>query len=157
MTATSRPKQVIQRLIDTVSKNGNLLLSIPVRGNGTLDDKEEKVLAGMADWMAGQRAKRSLHHAPGASMAKVRCSSPTPSSTRAWPANWVTRDIRFTTKDSALYALGMDWPTNGYMTLYSLAEGSPQRKGSVERVELLGSGETAQVRARSGRSDGEIA
>ena len=45
------PKQVIQRLVDVVSKNGNLLLNIPVRGNGTIDDKEEAVLDGIAAWM----------------------------------------------------------------------------------------------------------
>ena len=42
---------VIRMLIDVVSKNGNLLLSIPVRGNGTIDDKERKVLADIKAWM----------------------------------------------------------------------------------------------------------
>ena len=37
-------KQVIQRLADVVSKNGNLLLNIPVRGDGTIDDKEEAIV-----------------------------------------------------------------------------------------------------------------
>ena len=49
--AYKTPKQVIQRLVDVVSKNGNLLLNIPVRGNGTIDDKEEAVLDGITDWM----------------------------------------------------------------------------------------------------------
>ena len=39
-------------LIDIVSKNGNLMLSIPVRGEGTIDDDEVKVLEGLAAWMA---------------------------------------------------------------------------------------------------------
>lgn len=44
-------KEVIQMLIDIVSKNGNLLLNIPVRGDGTIDDKEIAVLEGIAGWM----------------------------------------------------------------------------------------------------------
>jgi alpha-L-fucosidase len=50
-------------------------------------------------------------------------------------------DIRFTTKAGALYALALAWPDSGYMSLRSMAEGSPHRKGHVERVELLGHGE----------------
>ena len=53
-TATSRAKQVIQRLADVVSKNGNLLLNIPVRGDGTIDDKEEAILDGIAAWIRRQ-------------------------------------------------------------------------------------------------------
>ena len=45
-------RDVIQRLIDVVSKNGCLMVSIPQRGDGTIDDKEEKVLEGMAGWIA---------------------------------------------------------------------------------------------------------
>lgn len=42
---------MIKMLVDVVSKNGNLLLSVPLRGNGSLDDKEMKVLEGIAAWM----------------------------------------------------------------------------------------------------------
>src|SRR3546814_7316677 len=44
-------EQVIQRLCDVVSKNGNLLLSIPVRGDGTIDSEEEKIVGGITRWM----------------------------------------------------------------------------------------------------------
>jgi len=43
-------KNVIQRLADTVSKNGNLLLNIPVRSDGTIDEKEEKIVDEIAHW-----------------------------------------------------------------------------------------------------------
>src|SRR5664279_3124631 len=44
-------KTVVHTLIDVVSKNGNLLLNIPVRGDGTIDNDERKVVAGITDWM----------------------------------------------------------------------------------------------------------
>ena len=44
-------RTVIQTLADVVSKNGNLLLSVPVRGDGTIDDEEVKIVEGIADWM----------------------------------------------------------------------------------------------------------
>ncbi|MBR4757396.1 MAG: alpha-L-fucosidase, partial [Bacteroidaceae bacterium] len=43
--------QVIRMLVDIVSKNGNLLLSIPVRGNGSLDNNELNIIAGIKAWM----------------------------------------------------------------------------------------------------------
>ncbi len=44
-------KTVIHMLVDIVSKNGNLLLNVPVRGDGSIDDKEVRVLEGIAAWM----------------------------------------------------------------------------------------------------------
>ena len=38
-------------LIDIVSKNGNLMLSVPVRGDGTIDEHEVTFLEGLANWM----------------------------------------------------------------------------------------------------------
>jgi alpha-L-fucosidase len=45
-------KQVVQMLIDIVSKNGNLMLNIPLRGNGTIDEDEHKVLEDLTAWIA---------------------------------------------------------------------------------------------------------
>ncbi len=133
-------KSVVQRLIDVVSKNGNLLLSIPVRGNGEIDDKEEKILAELTAWM--------------------KVNDEAIFATRPWDifgegpfkvveghlnegdaSSFTFEDIRFTTKAGALYALGMEWPTSGFMTIRSMQDGSALRRGAVERVELLGHGE----------------
>ncbi|MBW8734367.1 MAG: alpha-L-fucosidase [Asticcacaulis sp.] len=133
-------KEVVQRLIDTVSKNGTLLLSIPVRSNGEIDDKEEKVLADMAAWMAvngdavfgtrpwdiyGEGPTRFVEGMQNEQLAK----------------GFTHEDIRFTTKSGVLYALPTEWPNAPFVTITAMAEGSPQRKGQVERVELLGYGQ----------------
>src|SRR5208337_2389669 len=46
------PATVIQMLVDIVSKNGNLLLNVPLRSDGTPDDDEVKCLEGIAQWTA---------------------------------------------------------------------------------------------------------
>jgi alpha-L-fucosidase len=43
--------EVIHRLCDIVSKNGNLLLSIPVRGDGTIDSEERRIVEEIGAWM----------------------------------------------------------------------------------------------------------
>lgn len=45
-------KTVLRILADVVSKNGNLLLSIPIRGDGSIDEKERAVCEDIAAWMA---------------------------------------------------------------------------------------------------------
>lgn len=45
------PKYVIDELIDIVSKNGNLLLNVPPRADGTLDDKAILLLKEIGKWL----------------------------------------------------------------------------------------------------------
>ncbi len=42
---------IASMLTDIVSKNGNLMLNIPLRGDGSIDDKEEAFIAGFTAWM----------------------------------------------------------------------------------------------------------
>lgn len=42
---------IVKLLVDIVSKNGNLLLSVPLRADGTFDEKEEKILNEFGNWM----------------------------------------------------------------------------------------------------------
>lgn len=126
-------KQVIQRLVDTVSKNGCLLLSIPMRGDGSIDEKEERVLADMAAWMAvnGEAIFESRPwRVYGEGPTKLAEGMFGESSAKPFEAT----DIRYTTKRGTLYALPLDWPA-GELRLTRLGVDTP---GEVRRVELLG-------------------
>ena len=131
---------VVQRLCDTVSKNGNLLLSVPVRGDGTIDADEEHVLDDLAAWFAvngpavyGTRPWAIYGEGP------TRVGGVMFGEERAAP--FTADDVRFTTRDGMLYALLLGWPDRGAITLRALAEGSPHAPGAaVERVELVAGG-----------------
>ena len=134
-------KQVVQRLLDVVSKNGNLLLSIPQRGDGSIDDEEEKVLDGMARWMAvnneaihGSRPWHRYGEGPARTGEGMHNENET---------SFSTADIRFTTRGGALYAAVMDWP-EAPVTIAALAG------VAVERVTLLGGGSLAFQRSDAG-------
>jgi alpha-L-fucosidase len=133
--AYKTPKQVIQRLVDVVSKNGNLLLNIPVRGNGTIDDKEEAVLDGITAWMRvngeaiyGTRPWRVFGEGP--------TKLPTGQMAEDQAKPFTAADIRFTRKGDTLYAIALDWPERGWVVSSLGADVS--RGAVIERVELLG-------------------
>lgn len=129
------PKQVIQRLADVVSKNGNLLLNIPVRRDGTIDDKEEAFLDQVAGWtqrygeaIFGSRPWRIFGEGPTRPPAGMLNEN------QAKP--FTALDFRFTRKGDALYAIFMDWP-RGEAAIRTLGE--RELPGAmIEKVELLG-------------------
>ncbi|MAX00054.1 MAG: alpha-L-fucosidase [Sphingomonas sp.] len=130
-------EQVMQRLADVVSKNGNLLLSIPQPGDGSIDSEEEKILDRMTDWMAinGEAifASRPWHRfGEGPTTLKTGMQN------EAEQKPFTAEDIRFTTKGETLYAILLGWP-RGETIIKSLgARALAGRR--VERVTLLGGG-----------------
>ncbi len=134
------PDQVVKMLVDIVSKNGNLLLNIPVRGDGTIDPDEEAFLHEMAAWM-------SVNSEAIYGTRPWTLSGEGPTKTKAGSFNeggderLTALDFRFTTKGSTLYATAMDWPTSGTLTVKTLAAGAPGLVGKIKTVSLLGAPE----------------
>jgi alpha-L-fucosidase len=138
-------------LCDVVSKNGNLLLSIPIKGNGEIDADERQFLKDLAAWMAphaegifGSRPWTRFGEGPvnngGGMLTETRNAAYTPA------------DIRFTTNKGALYAWLLHPAEDGKVTIRALAADS-QATIQVERVELLGqNGAIAFVRDAAGLS-----
>jgi alpha-L-fucosidase len=126
---------VIHMLVDIVSKNGNLLINVVQRPDGSLDPEAEQILAQMADWIAingeGIYGTRPwLIHGEG----PVRVKGGNFREDFAYTA----KDIRFTTKgDNTLYAFVMGWPAEGQVTIRSLAK-LPGVTGKITDVTLLG-------------------
>jgi alpha-L-fucosidase len=134
-------KMVIQMLADIVSKNGNLLLNVPVRGDGTIDDKEVKVVQGIADWMAvnrecifGTQPWRVFGEGPASAGAKLRAQGFNEGKGKPYTAE----DVRFTQKGQILYAIVLGAPTNG-VSIKSLGT-SVAPDVSIKEVQLLGGG-----------------
>ena len=122
-------KQVIAMLADIVSKNGNLLLNVPIRHDGTIDADEEKVLADMAAWMSingeaiyGTRPWKVFGEGPERKSGKHF-------SEKIF-AQMTARDIRFTTKGSVLYAIAMGFPEDGKLVIHSLTTAA----GKIETI-----------------------
>jgi len=134
---------VLQMLADIVSKNGNLLLSIPVRGDGTIDGDELKIVQDIAAWMDvnrecifGTRPWQICGEGPALeNLAALNERRPGGGQAQVFTA----QDIRFTTKGDILYAIIMVWPGDHAVTIKSLGAGAPLQNGrKLTAVSLLG-------------------
>ena len=136
-------EQVIRMLVDIVSKNGNLLLSIPVRGNGTIDNNEKRIVAGIKAWMDingesifGTRPWKVYGEGP-------LFDSANPLNAQGFNEgiNYSAEDVRYVERNDTLYATIMRWPSRADFTFESLGKISPYYSGLVKSVRLLGYGE----------------
>ncbi len=139
-------RTVIQMLVDIVSKNGNLLLNVPVRADGTIDEKEEAVVAGITDWMDvnkecifGTRPWKIFGEGPASAGAPITAQGFNEGKGKPF----TTADVRFTARGDTLYAIVLGWPTNA-VSIQSLGESAKLLDKPVDHVELLGSSETIQ-------------
>ncbi|GAC1384519.1 MAG: alpha-L-fucosidase [Herpetosiphon sp.] len=131
------PRHVLEMLVDIVSKNGNLLLNIPQRPDGTLDDECTDLLQQMAVWMEpngegifGSRPWHTAGEGPSVVKATHRFDESA--------VTWSTEDFRFMQKGNKVYAYQMRWPDDERAVIRSLAAG---RSKQVTNVHLLGHGD----------------
>ncbi len=146
--------QVIKMLADVVSKNGNLLLSIPLRGDGTFDDKEEKIIAGIGEWMQvnGEAiySTRPWHKFGEGPIAESVIKINAQGFNEGAYTKATSEEIRFTQTPKHLYAISLAWPEDGMIKVKSLAAGSSLHKRKIKSVELLGYGKVKFTRDGEG-------
>jgi alpha-L-fucosidase len=131
--------QVVRMLVDIVSKNGNLLLSVPVRGNGEIDEDEVKFLQGMAAWMdvnaeAIFATRPWKIYGEGPSTQEKAESGQFGGARDVRRAPYTAEDIRFTAKGSTVYATLLAWPQDRKANVKAFG----QTTHPVAAVSLLG-------------------
>ncbi|HVL24764.1 MAG TPA: alpha-L-fucosidase [Thermomicrobiales bacterium] len=83
------PEMLIQLLVDSVSKGGNVLLNVGPTGRGEFDPRARATLAALGEWM--RQHGRSIYGAT----ASEECAPP---------------DCRFTQRGNRLYLHVLNWP-----------------------------------------------
>ncbi|WP_152285415.1 alpha-L-fucosidase [Flavicella marina] len=131
--------QLVDDLVDIVSKNGCLLLNVGPKSDGTIPADQRKILLEIGDWLAingeaiydtqywktfgeGPTEVKKGHHSEGKN------------------ENFSSKDIRFTKKGNTLYAIILAWPTDSKINIQSLATNSEYAKDmAIKKVCILGS------------------
>jgi alpha-L-fucosidase len=132
-------KKVIDLLTDIVSKNGNLLLNFPLPNSGELDFEEKVTLDGVTKWMDinsegiySSRPWKIYGEGPSTATKIV-----TGNFNEDKQKDLTSEDVRFTAKDSTVYAFVLGWPSKEAV-VRALGLASDQAPGKIRNVELLG-------------------
>ena len=131
------PEFIIHQLIDIVSKNGNLLLNIGPRADGTIPDNVQQILARVGLWLKnngeaiyGTRPWDTFGEGPTETVAgPFRDVDTQP---------YTAEDFRFTKKGRILYAIEMKWPAYQEIIIHSLAPRTGHGDDKISSVRLLG-------------------
>ncbi len=139
-------QSLIQQLVDTISKNGNLLLNVGPKSDGTIPDEAKTVLLQIGEWL--RTNGESIYDTRPFS---VFGEGPTktgknPTAKNSDIQTFTAEDIRFTIPKSqapesatTLYATVLAWPTSGTVRIQILGSGLPYLPHPVCSVKLLGS------------------
>jgi alpha-L-fucosidase len=137
------PDEIVQLLADVVSKNGNLLLNIGPKADGTIPQPAQDILHAIGQWMHangeaiyGTRPWQRFGEGP----TQVVAGTMQDTKTKPYTAD----DFRFTSKDGHLYAIEMAWPSSGQAWIHSI---TPALK--VTSVTMLDGGKAIAFEQRA--------
>lgn len=134
--------ELIDVLVDIVSKNGNMLLNISPRPDGTIPPEQKGLLLAIGEWL--EVNGEAIY---GTRPWGIHGEGPTQNVRATFAENnevqYTGEDVRFTTKGNVLYATALDWP-RGQAMIRSLRGVDPS---TIQSVALLGTQE--QIRWES--------
>lgn len=128
---------LIDDLIDIVSKNGNLLLNIGPKPDGTIPKEQQNVLLEIGKWLEtngesiyGTRPWITFGEGP----TKTTAGAHQERKNRGGSS----KDYRFTVKGNTLYATCLDWPDEDF-SIVTLGKELTEKYGiKIKNISLLG-------------------
>ncbi len=132
------PGQIVDDLVDIVSKNGNMLLNIGPRADGSIPEEQQQILRSIGAWLQvngeaiyGTRCWKKFGE--GATRGTVGSFSDGEATA------YTSQDMRFTTHDNTLYVTLLEWG-EGDVTVTSLTE-EIMADSHIQSISMLGSDE----------------
>ncbi|WP_051545116.1 alpha-L-fucosidase [Butyrivibrio sp. MC2021] len=143
-------EEIVCNLIDAVSKNGNLLLNVGPKPDGTISEEDKKVLLGVGEWLS--KNGEAIY---GSRVYKFTCEGPTLTAggqfTDKKKIEYTPEDFRFTQNDGCVFAMALKCAENGEYLIKSFATekdaaGSGGFSGIISKVTVLGDESEAEYK-----------
>jgi alpha-L-fucosidase len=135
--AFKTPDFIVRELVDIVSKNGNLLLNVGPRADGTIPEEVQQILLDVGAWLGvngeaiyGTRPWKVFGEGP------TKVAEGPVRDTKSQP--YTAEDFRFTTKGNVVYGIEMAWPSGSEAVIRSLGTDALGTGKKIESVALLG-------------------
>ena len=133
--------EIICSLVDIVSKNGNLLLNVGPKADGTIPKEDKEILLEMGNWLKTNGEAiydTNIWRVPGEGPTEIAEGQFTDTKATVF----TSEDIRFTVSGTHLYAAVLKYPKEGAVTIKALGEHDASKKplfhGIIESLEVLG-------------------
>lgn len=140
---------LIGNFLDIVSKNGNLLLSVGPKPDGTIRVEEVHALKEIGHWLSvngeaiyGSHPWRVFGEGKQVPFRAV----PYKGSDRKPKMAMGPDCVRFTRKGDAVYATVFDWPSDRKFLIRSITADKPVSRAGIQSVSMLGSAEKLRWR-----------
>ena len=129
-------REIIITLADTVSKNGNLLLNIGPKADGTIADGDRQILKEVGAWMKVN--KEAVEGAAPWRISMEGSGNIEDGSFHEKKVEYTSRDYRFTCADGAVYAICLACPEDGNFLIKSFASSPDPSSITANRAPFHG-------------------
>jgi alpha-L-fucosidase len=141
------PNSLIDDLIDIVSKNGNLLLNIGPKPDGTIPEEQVNILLEIGKWL-NINGEGIYGTRPWKIAGEGPTENPDGGFGESKRSDYNDKDFRFTAKGNTVYLFCMDQPKDKKLSIKALSLDSDPTK-PIRSIRLLGSEEPVKWKQKS--------
>ncbi len=132
--------EIICVLIDAVCKNGNLLLNVGPKGDGSIAMRDREILEEIGNWM--EVNGKAIYDSRVWRISEEGPTKEVEGQFAEAQKEYTSEDFRFTAGKGAVYAFSLNYPESGNIIIRAFADSKNQDKpnfhGLIKDVRVLG-------------------